>query len=398
MTHRPADAGGPRRARRWLAVVVVLVAVPAIMATSPEYQSRTATAAASAALDANRPAAAFVGTIELDDVESERLVGGSVRTVAGPDQPPVRVLLAPAHGGGELGTGDHEEYEYVRFPCGDPCRVAVRVIVELADESGRPWRGTVELEGQGSAKAGSDIRVTLARDTGRTAPTRALLGPVATSRNRPAEQVAAEVDPTLVERGRSPGASDAVVIRVSGPTEAVRRSQYALLGGGSLHQVGGPPGYEPRGEALAINPGERCTGPTCRDEFVISTGPGVSVSATSLTAPVPGVEVELLEGLGLRYSFDQNDSRVVTIPVPGGWALVAEVDGYGYSHDEDDIPARLLRRSGSTTEDIGGDQQPQLVPVSTCPVSDEDGCSVTLESKVIQGGDLHAFLIPPAAS
>jgi hypothetical protein len=380
-------------------VAVVLVAVPAIMATSPEHDSRSVTAPITAALDADHPAAAFVGTIELDRPAPERLPGASVRTIAGPDQPPVRVLLAPADGGGEMGTGDHEEYEYVRFPCGDPCRVAVRVVVELADESGRPWQGTVELEGKGSVKAGSDVRVTLARDTERTAPTRARPEPVAISRNRPAEQVAAEVDPTLVARGRPPGASDAVVVRVSGPTEAVRRSQYALVvaGGGSLHHVGGPPGYEPRGAALAINPGERCAGPTCRDEFVVTTEPGATVSATSLTAPVPGVEVELLEGLGLHYQFDQNDSRVVTIPVPAGWALIAEVDGYGYSGDEDDIPARLLRRSGSTTEDIGGDQQPQLVPVATCPPSDREGCSVTLESKVIQGGDLHAFVIPPAA-
>lgn len=374
---------------------MVLVAVPAIMATSPEHQSRTTTFQVDAALDADRPAAAFVGTIELDGEEPEDRPDASVHTVADPDQPPVRAVLAPARGGDQMVSSDQEDEGRLRLPCGDPCRVEVRVVVELADDSGRPWAGVVELVVDGSVTSGGDVRVSLAPDVDRAAPVEAMAPPVSTGSSRPPEQVAADLDPTLVARGRRPGARSALVVRVSGPTDAVRRSQYALLvdGRGSLLYEGDRPGHEPSGSALAINPGGRCTGTTCREEFLISSPEAASVSVTSLTAPVPGVEVEVVEALGLAYAFDVNDPHIVTVPVPGGWDLLAQADGYGYSSEDDEVPVRLLLRSGSTTTDIGG-EQPSLVRVRSCPATEPEGCPTTLEADAIQGGNIDAFLLP----
>lgn len=188
MTGRAGTGRVPSRRRRWLAVGVTLVAVPAIMATSPEHRTQETSFQERVVLDAGRPAAAFTGTIELEDQEPDARAGVSVRTTADPDQPPVRALVAPAEGGNELGSSDRGDDGFTYYSCGDPCRIEVRVLVELADGSDRPWTGVVELIAKGSVKAGDgDVRVALAPDGGRPAPTEAMAAPVASGTSRPPE-------------------------------------------------------------------------------------------------------------------------------------------------------------------------------------------------------------------
>lgn len=390
-----------RRPSARLGPLVVVLLLPALMATSPEPEDIEAetTMASPVVLDAAHPSQALIVTVESDlEPGDERQADIQVSVPHDPGEPAVLVTvtseaepvplvahLASGASGIDAGSGPHVELG----PCAGRCRLEARIVVELLHPEAGTWSHPLSVVGRLRGPTSGEVEVAIAPDAEPPPPSRRLAS---------ATLGASEADRALVVRTRpavgDPAIDDPDTVSGQEPTillladvaaeEAVRlavqdqgRSWIAYEG---FPENGWPLRPATCGQAVAAC--EQQAVLFSDDEDGAGAGPPLVVDVVDARGGgAPGLSVELLPARWEQHRSEPGDELARTgldVAVPPGQTLVAMVrqpKGAPTSVSADRLTLEAARSDGSTTGTI---RQPAPTTIETCPADAPSPCTVHL--------------------
>jgi hypothetical protein len=399
-TAAPRRAARPAPTRRWGPALLVAVALPALLATSPEREPDTVVPAAArtVALTPDAPVAAFAITVDVTAMEEvtavELLVG--IQHEAG--EPALRWIVEPSasdalatieHLPATLRTegraeGDQDPIDLLEFgECEQACRVDARLTVELIDRTSGTWSGALSVAAR-FRSAEVEASVAIAPDP---APPRW------------GERVLGTGELEL-----DPAGDGALVLRPASASEDPVADALAILAhdasGAGIAEVGAVARPDRQGttldrcadladcaSAIAVFPIPR----RLSSEFDRLPEPGAVSTYTALRRG-SGTElaVDVLPAtrtstaLSPRSSAERIERRVSIAPGATLYAAVVP---------EDDRSPATLESTSSTGEERTLDPQPALLLVETCPADATSPCTavVRVGSSGVGSVTLHTF-------